>query len=153
MWGVTALWQESVDTLTPISSEQNVEQGDVFNYGSNAALQAFSINSSFFNVSCSIYNTNVNCNLKDVMPQLLLLNNKLLAQYDFTSLVRHFKFFRINNYDIKIPNVIDVRTREYMQNSDIFFSIIEENYIKTDNKKLYLSKRYIIFSKIVIYIY
>ena len=59
---------------------------NVFNYGSNAALQAFPINSLFSNVTCSINNTNVNCNLKDVLPQLLLLNNnKLLAQYNSTA--------------------------------------------------------------------
>ena len=61
-------------------------QGNVFNYGLNAALQAFPINSLFSNVTCSINNTNVNCNLKDVLPQLLLLNNnKLLAQYNSTA--------------------------------------------------------------------
>ena len=59
---------------------------NVFNYGSNAALQAFPINSLFNNITCSINNTNVNCNLKDILPQLLLLNNnKLLAQYNSTS--------------------------------------------------------------------
>lgn len=58
---------------------------NVFNYGSNAALQAFPINSLFNNITCSINNTNVNCNLKDILPQLLLLNNnKLLAQYNST---------------------------------------------------------------------
>ena len=58
---------------------------NVFNYGSNAALQAFPINSLFSNITCSINNTNVNCNLKDILPQLLLLNNnKLLAQYNST---------------------------------------------------------------------
>ena len=61
-------------------------QSNVFNYGSNAALQAFPINSLFNNITCSINNTNVNCNLKDILPQLLLLNNnKLLAQYNSTS--------------------------------------------------------------------
>jgi hypothetical protein len=59
---------------------------NVFNYGTNSALQAFPINSLFSNVTCSINNTNVNCNLKDIMPQLLLLNNnKLLAQYNSTA--------------------------------------------------------------------
>lgn len=58
----------------------------VFNYGLNASLQAFPINSLFSNVTCSINNTNVNCNLKDILPQLLLLNNnKLLAQYNSSS--------------------------------------------------------------------
>ena len=58
---------------------------NVFNYGSNAALQAFPVNSLFNNITCSINNTNVNCNLKDILPQLLLLNNnKLLAQYNST---------------------------------------------------------------------
>ena len=33
---------------------------NVLNYGSNAALQAFTINSLFSNVTCSINNTNVN---------------------------------------------------------------------------------------------
>ena len=60
-------------------------QSNVFNYGSNAALQAFPVNSLFNNITCSINNTNVNCNLKDILPQLLLLNNnKLLAQYNST---------------------------------------------------------------------
>jgi len=63
-----------------------VAADNIFNYGSNAALQAFPINSLFSNVTCSINNTNVNCNLKDVLPQLLLLNNnKLLAQYNSTA--------------------------------------------------------------------
>lgn len=58
----------------------------VFNYGLNASLQSFPINSLFSNVTCSINNTNVNCNLKDILPQLLLLNNnKLLSQYNSTA--------------------------------------------------------------------
>ena len=66
----------------------NVPSGtdNVFNYGLNSSLQAFPINSLFSNVTCSINNTNVNCNLKDILPQLLLLNNnKLLDQYNSTS--------------------------------------------------------------------
>ena len=76
---------------TTLNYEIEIDQvtggtNNVFNYGSNAALQAFPINSLFNNITCSINNTNVNCNLKDILPQLLLLNNnKLLAQYNSTS--------------------------------------------------------------------
>ena len=72
----------------------------------------------------------------------------------FMILTKHFKTFRDNNYNIKIPEVIDVRTREYMQNSDVFYNIIEENYIKTDSKKdiVPLKEIYNIFKDSEIYI-
>ena len=72
--------------ITGVPGTTTSPQSNVFNYGSNAALQAFPVNSLFNNITCSINNTNVNCNLKDILPQLLLLNNnKLLAQYNSTS--------------------------------------------------------------------
>ena len=69
-------------------------------------------------------------------------------------LIGHFKTFKDSNYNIKIPDVIDVRTREYMQNSDAFYNVIEENYIKTDNKKdiIPLKEIYSIFKESEIYI-
>ena len=53
----------------------------------------------------------------------------------FMVLTEHFKTFRNKNYNVQIPEIIDVRTREYMQNSDVLFNVINENYIKTDNEK------------------
>jgi hypothetical protein len=72
----------------------------------------------------------------------------------FMILIGHFKTFKDNNYNIKIPEVIDIRTREYMQNSDAFYNVIEENYIKTDNKKdvIPLKEIYNIFKESEIYI-
>lgn len=46
-----------------------------FNYGSTDALQAFPLNSLFTTCSAQINNTNVSCNLQDVLPSILRLNN------------------------------------------------------------------------------
>ena len=46
-----------------------------FNYGETDALQAFPLNSLFTTCSAQINNTNVSCNLQDVLPSILRLNN------------------------------------------------------------------------------
>jgi len=46
-----------------------------FNYGVTDAFQAFPLNSLFTTCSSQINNTNVSCNLQDVLPSILRLNN------------------------------------------------------------------------------
>lgn len=46
-----------------------------FNYGETDAFQAFPLNSLFTTCSAQINNTNVSCNLQDVLPAILRLNN------------------------------------------------------------------------------
>jgi hypothetical protein len=46
-----------------------------FNYGETDAPQAFPLNSLFTTCSAQINNTNVSCNLQDVLPSILRLNN------------------------------------------------------------------------------
>jgi hypothetical protein len=46
-----------------------------FGYGETDALQAFPLNSLFTTCSAQINNTNVSCNLQDVLPSILRLNN------------------------------------------------------------------------------
>lgn len=46
-----------------------------FNYGVTDALQAFPLNSLFTTCSSQINNTSVSCNLQDVLPSILRLNN------------------------------------------------------------------------------
>ena len=72
----------------------------------------------------------------------------------FMILIKHFKTFRDNNFNIQIPEIINVRTREYMQNSDAFYNVIEENYIKTNSIKdiVPLKEIYNIFKDSNIYI-
>ena len=72
----------------------------------------------------------------------------------FMVLIKHFKIFRDNNFNIKIPEIINVRTQEYMQNSDAFYNVIEENYKKTDSIKdiVPLKEIYNIFKGSEIYI-
>lgn len=54
----------------------NVPVGDTaFNYGETDAPQAFPLNSLFTTCSAQINNTNVSCNLQDVLPSILRLNN------------------------------------------------------------------------------
>ena len=54
----------------------NVPVGQqAFNYGETDALQAFPLNSLFTTCSAQINNTNVSCNLQDVLPSILRLNN------------------------------------------------------------------------------
>ena len=69
-------------------------------------------------------------------------------------LTNRFKTFKNNNYNIQIPQIIDVRVREYMQNSDALFNIIEENHIKTNDKNniVLLKEIYNIFKNSDIYI-
>ena len=52
----------------------------------------------------------------------------------FMILANHFKTFRDNNY-IQIPQIIDVRTREYMKNSDEL-KIISKMNCKTFIQKI-----------------
>jgi len=72
----------------------------------------------------------------------------------FMVLIKHFKIFSDNNFNIKIPEIINVRTQEYMQNSDAFYNVIEENYKKTDSIKdiVPLKEIYNIFKGSEIYI-
>jgi hypothetical protein len=54
----------------------NVPPGSTaFNYGVTDAFQAFPLNSLFTTCSSQINNTNVSCNLQDVLPSILRLNN------------------------------------------------------------------------------
>ncbi len=54
----------------------NVPIGDTaFNYGETDAPQAFPLNSLFTTCSAQINNTNVSCNLQDILPSILRLNN------------------------------------------------------------------------------
>lgn len=46
-----------------------------FNYGETDAPQAFPLNSLFTTCSAQINNTNVSCNLQDILPSILRLNN------------------------------------------------------------------------------
>jgi hypothetical protein len=62
----------------------NVPVGDfAFNYGTTDAFQAFPLNSLFTTCSAQINNTNVSCNLQDVLPSILRLNsNRELYRYN-----------------------------------------------------------------------
>jgi hypothetical protein len=54
----------------------NVPVGEfAFNYGETDAPQAFPLNSLFTTCSAQINNTNVSCNLQDILPSILRLNN------------------------------------------------------------------------------
>lgn len=54
----------------------NVPIGDTaFNYGETDAPQAFPLNSLFTTCAAQINNTNVSCNLQDILPAILRLNN------------------------------------------------------------------------------
>jgi hypothetical protein len=54
----------------------DVPVGDTaFNYGETDAPQAFPLNSLFTTCSAQINNTNVSCNLQDILPAILRLNN------------------------------------------------------------------------------
>jgi len=61
-----------------------VPAGEVaFNYGETDAFQAFPLNSLFTTCSAQINNTNVSCNLQDILPSILRLNdNRELYRYN-----------------------------------------------------------------------
>jgi hypothetical protein len=56
-----------------------VAADNVFNYGSNASLQAFPINSLFSNITCSINNTNVNKKRSELTDPSNYINNTILS--------------------------------------------------------------------------
>jgi len=63
------------DIYFTISVTNVVVGGTAFNYGVSDAPQAFPLNSLFSTCSAQINNTNVSCNLQDVLPSILRLNN------------------------------------------------------------------------------
>jgi hypothetical protein len=63
------------DIYFTISVTNVVVGGTAFNYGVSDAPQCFPLNSLFTTCSSQINNTNVSCNLQDVLPSILRLNN------------------------------------------------------------------------------
>ena len=88
-------------------SKVPVDTINVFTYGLTAAVQAFSLNSLFNNVTASINNANVSVNLKDILPSILLLNNnEVLSQYNSSSACMPDRYYK--NYSDSVGSINNV---------------------------------------------